>query len=249
MEKILVIEDHFPVLENIRNLLEKEGFQVVTAGSGNEGIRLACEEKPDIIICDIMMPEMDGFEVLKQLSANKRTSSIPFVFLTARAEMSDLRQGMDLGADDYLVKPFRAADLIKAVRVRLEKRSNIVQTDNETVPKEPVLKSNSVVFAGNPPEVLKIAEIVYICAIDGYTNVFTRGGKKLMVRKLLKEWMEILPEEQFLRIHKSTIINVECMERVEKWFNNSLRIHMHNISEPLEVSKRFSPKVKARLKI
>lgn len=252
MEKILVIEDHSPVRENINQLLVKAGYGVITAESGTKGVELAASLKPDLILCDIMMPGMTGYDVLKHLSCSKSTSSIPFIFLTAKAEMMDLRLGMELGADDYLVKPFKAGDLLKAIKIRLEKRELIIQGEKENIQefgREPVLKSGSVILAGNPPEVLKIASIVYIISNDGYTNVFVRDGKKLLVRKLLKEWGKILPEEQFLRIHNSTIINLEYMEKVERWFNNSLRIYLRNIRDPLEVSKRYTPKIRARLKV
>lgn len=251
MEKILVIEDHQIVCKNIKRLLEKEGYSVITADNGSEGLRLAFEELPDVIICDIMMPGMDGYEVIKKLGSDSRTSVIPFIFLTARAEMADLRHGMELGADDYLVKPFKAGDLLNAIKVRLEKKENLLtgQKVNDSAVKEPALKSTSVVMAGNPPEVLKISNIVYISANERYTNVFTITGKKLIVRKLLREWEESLPVEQFIRIHNATIINLEYMERVEKWYNNTFRIYMQSVKEPLEVSRRFTPKVRAKLKV
>lgn len=248
MQKILVIEDHGAVRENIKQLLEKAGYQVLCADNGSDGLKLAFEELPDVIICDIMMPKMNGYEVIKELGSDREASAIPFIFLTARAEMADLRLGMELGADDYLVKPFKAADLLKAIKTRLEKRESIIKLQNDKK-QEPALKSSSVIMAGNPPEVLKIASIVYISSQEGYSNVFTKEGKKLLVRKLLKEWEILLPEDHFLRIHNSTIINLHFMERVEKWFNNTLRIYMQKVSEPLEVSKRYAPKIKARLRV
>lgn len=252
MEKILVIEDHQIVCKNIKRLLEKEGYSVITAENGSDGLRLAFEELPDVIICDIMMPGMDGYEVIKKLGSDSRTSVIPFIFLTARAEMADLRHGMELGADDYLVKPFKAGDLLNAIKVRLEKKENLMAGQKaltQNAVKEPALKSTSVVMAGNPPEVLKISTIVYITANERYTNVFTTTGKKLLVRKLLKEWEESLPEDQFIRIHNATVINLEYMERLEKWYNNTFRIYMQGVKEPLEVSRRFTPRVRAKLKV
>lgn len=250
MVKVLVIEDNQTVGQTIKRLLEKAGYEVITAHSGPDGIQLAMEILPDVIICDIMMPGMNGFEVLKHLSGTGETSSIPFIFLTARAEMADLRHGMELGADDYLIKPFKANDLLNAIRTRLEKRELLIKEQLgkiQNAPKNPALKSNSVIAAGNPPEIIKVSSIVYITANDGYTYIHTKDGKKTIIRRLMKEWEALLPEEQFLRIHHSTIINLDYMEQIEKWFNNSLRIHMRNAAEPLEVSKRYAPKVKARL--
>lgn len=250
MEKILVIEDHLSVQKNIKQLLEKAKYEVLTADNGPEGIRLAIKKQPDLIICDIMMPDMNGYEVLEQLSAEKKTFTIPFIFLTAKVEMTDLRLGMELGADDYLTKPFRAGDLLKAVKKRLEKKENFVKGQEEKMSNkycESTLRGNSVVVAGSHPEVLKVSEIVFISSSEGYSNICTKEGRNLLVRKLLKEWESILPKDQFLRIHQSTIINLEYMEKVEKWFNHTLRIYMTYYDKPLEVSKRYAPKVRARI--
>lgn len=252
MEKVLVIEDHQTVCQTIKRLLEMAGYEVITAQNGTDGVQLAIEALPDVIICDIMMPGMSGYDVIKELSKKFETSSIPFIFLTARSEMADLRLGMEMGADDYLVKPFKADDLLNAIRTRLEKRE-LINKGQKVKIQEPVkdsaLKANSVIVAGNPPEIIKISSIIYIKANDGYTSIHTKEGKKPLIRRLMKEWESILPEEQFLRIHHSTIINLEYMEKVEKWFNNSLRIHIRSVEEPLEVSRRYAAKVKACLKM
>ncbi|MGE5353085.1 MAG: LytR/AlgR family response regulator transcription factor [Acidobacteriota bacterium] len=251
MEKILVIEDNSSVCNNIKQLLEKAGYETFTAENGSEGVRLAQEMLPDAVICDIMMPVMDGYEVLKQLSCTKATASIPFLFLTAKVEMADLRHGMELGADDYLVKPFTAGELLRAIKTRLEKRKNLILDKNE-IPREQVKESamnTSVIVTGNPPEVLKIADIVFIQASEGYTFLYMAEGKKVLARRLLKKWQDILPEDQFLRIHNSTIINLNYLEKVEKWFNSSLRVHLRKAEEPLEVSKRYAPGVKQYLKM
>ncbi|HEX2866243.1 MAG TPA: response regulator [Ignavibacteriales bacterium] len=257
MEKILVIEDHSPVRENIKQLLEKAGYSVLTAENGSQGVDAALKEKPDLIISDIMMPVMNGYDVLKELSSIRQTSSVPFIFLTAKAEMADLRTGMELGADDYLVKPFKAGDLLKAIKTRLEKRGLLTQAEkedhqkdaNQDSARQSVLNLSSVIMAGNPPEVLKVASIVYITSNDGYSNLFTKEGKKLLVRKLLREWEEVLPGDHFIRIHHSTIINLDYLQKVERWFNSTLRIYLSGSSEPLEASKRYTPKVRARLKV
>lgn len=250
MEKILVIEDNSSVRNNIKELLERAGYEVHTSENGCQGLRLAQEKLPDAVVCDIMMPVMDGYEVLKQLSGSRNTASIPFLFLTAKVEMADLRRGMELGADDYLVKPFTAGELLRAVKIRLEKRKNLLLGQNEITQKmidEPVANNISVIVVGNPPEVIKIADIVYILASEGYSHIHLADRKKILTRKLLKKWEEILPEDKFLRIHNSTIINLNYLEKVEKWFNSSLRVHLRTAKEPLEVSKRYAPKVKERL--
>ena len=119
MKKILVIDDNLDIRENSIEILELSGYQVLGASDGQSGIDLAIREIPDIIICDIMMPLMDGYEVLQKLRNHSKTAQIPFVFLTARSEKSDIRTGMDLGADDYLVKPFEDFELLEVVEIRL----------------------------------------------------------------------------------------------------------------------------------
>ena len=120
-KKILIIEDDEIVRENTAELLELSNYQVQTAVNGKEGIKVATTEIPDLIVCDIMMPEADGYQVLKELSKNGRTSSIPFVFLSAKTDHKDIRKGMNLGADDYLTKPFEEEELITAIESRIAK--------------------------------------------------------------------------------------------------------------------------------
>lgn len=119
MKKILIIEDEKNVMENIANILHFEGFNVKCALDGLDGINAAQRERPDIILCDIQMPEFDGYEVLKNLKENHALCDIPFIFLTARTEKSDFRAGMELGADDYLTKPFSREELLNAINSRL----------------------------------------------------------------------------------------------------------------------------------
>ncbi len=125
MAKILIIEDDFEVLENLSELLELKDYEVITATNGREGIKIAFEEFPDLVISDIMMPETNGYDVLKALKTSPNTYATPFIFLTAKAEDADRRSGMELGADDYLVKPFDNNEVIKAIEANLKKYRKI----------------------------------------------------------------------------------------------------------------------------
>jgi CRP/FNR family cyclic AMP-dependent transcriptional regulator len=120
-QKILVIEDNREVLENISEILELSEYAVVMANDGKAGVEAALKEPFDLIICDIMMPLLDGYGVLHLLNRHQQTRNIPFIFLTAKSEKADLRKGMELGADDYLTKPFDGTELLNAVEVRLKK--------------------------------------------------------------------------------------------------------------------------------
>ena len=124
MTTILIIEDETPIRELISELLTLEDFEVLEAQNGLEGIELAQNHPPDLIICDVMMPELDGYGVLNYLQQNPVTRVIPFIFLTAKGTRQDQRYGMNLGADDYLIKPFSNEDLLDAIAMRLKKREN-----------------------------------------------------------------------------------------------------------------------------
>ncbi|BAY14550.1 putative diguanylate phosphodiesterase [Anabaenopsis circularis NIES-21] len=117
--KILVIEDEIQICSNIQQILSLSDFQTISANNGLDGLRLAKSEKPDLICCDIMMPDLDGYGVLKALRKDPETDSIPVIMLTAKVERGDLRQGMELGADDYITKPFSPEELLKAIEMRL----------------------------------------------------------------------------------------------------------------------------------
>ena len=121
MKKILVIEDEPEMRRNITTILRLEGFAPVAAENGRLGIDVAAKEKPDLILCDVMMPELDGYGVIKALHNEPSTMNIPFVFLTAKGERNDVRAGMNLGADDYLTKPIDKNELLRAIQTRLSR--------------------------------------------------------------------------------------------------------------------------------
>jgi len=132
MYKILVIEDNLEVRENLAERLELANYEVIIAENGKIGVELALAHLPDLILCDIMMPIMDGYNVLHILNNKVQTATIPFIFLTAKTEMDDLRHGMNLGADDYITKPYEDLELINAVEMRLKKSAQLkTKIDNQ----------------------------------------------------------------------------------------------------------------------
>ena len=132
MKTILLIEDDRALRENTEELLELSGYSVMTAPNGKIGIQMAKDNNPNIIVCDIMMPEIDGYGVLENLSSDEKTNHIPFIFLSAKTEHKEIRKGMDLGADDYLTKPFEEEDLISAIESRLAKVALLGRMDQES---------------------------------------------------------------------------------------------------------------------
>ena len=121
MKKILLIEDNEDIRENTAEILELANYKVYSAANGKIGVQIALEQKPDLIICDVMMPELDGYGVLHLVNKNPDLIGIPFIFLTAKAERNDFRKGMEMGADDYITKPFTDIELLNAVEARFKK--------------------------------------------------------------------------------------------------------------------------------
>lgn len=168
MNTILIIEDDIALRENTAELLELSGYNVITAPNGRIGIEKAEKALPNIIICDIMMPEVDGYGVLEKLSHQKETQHIPFIFLSAKTEHKEIRKGMDLGADDYLTKPYEEEELMSAIESRLAKaellsKANHSQTDL-TIADDSLRNLNELKnFFDDNGEMLKIekGEIIY----------------------------------------------------------------------------------------
>jgi DNA-binding response OmpR family regulator len=121
MTKILAIEDDDNIRDIIVETLTLEKFEVMTANNGRQGVELAKTYLPDLIICDVMMPELDGYGTIAELNQSPETQGIPFIFLTGKNTMDDFRHGMNLGANDYLTKPFTSEELVTAVKVRLQR--------------------------------------------------------------------------------------------------------------------------------
>jgi DNA-binding response OmpR family regulator len=133
MKTILVIDDNTDLRENTAEILDLAGYKTLTAENGKRGVDLAIKEKPALIVCDIMMPELDGYGVLHLLRKHPDTQQIPFIFLTAKTERSDFRKGMEMGADDYVTKPFEDIELLNAIEIRL-KKSEVLQQNYSSSP-------------------------------------------------------------------------------------------------------------------
>jgi len=202
-----------------------------------------------------MMPVMDGYSVKSSLSEDSSTVLIPFIFLSALVEKKNIRQGMELGADDYLTKPFKIDEVVNAVKIRFKKQEllkgkNKKNNGNEKEKLDTTKVNDNghvIIEVKNQPKLIHINKISCITAFSEYTYVYIAGSEKIIVRRLLKKWEEILPENIFLRIHRSTIINLNYVEKVEKWFNNSFAIFIKDFLEPFVFSRRYSSNLKAKL--
>ena len=121
-KRILIIEDNEDIRENTSEILELANYEVFQSSNGKQGVEMAIDHLPDIILCDIMMPEMDGYGVLHLLSKREDTALIPFIFITAKTDRTDIRKGIEMGADDYLTKPYDDIELLSAIESRLKKK-------------------------------------------------------------------------------------------------------------------------------
>jgi len=239
--KILCIEDEKSVRTSLRDLLENSGYEVITANNGKDAIKLIDLITPDIILCDIMMPGMNGYKILETTMLNHKTRNIPFVFLTAKSEMQDLRKGMNMGADDYIVKPFRANDLLTSISVRLQKHKKnfrISNLDSKTKINHVFINSSSY------PKLVKLKDIKFIKANGTYSDIILNNNKKITHRKLLKEWEKTLEKNNFLRIHRSTIINIDFIDEIKKLDHRNYAIQLKDYQKPLKVSQRYSARLK-----
>lgn len=195
---ILVIEDNTEICENIADILSISGYGVLTALNGKSGVEKALKHKPNLVLCDIMMPELDGYGVLHVLAKHPDTADIPFIFLTAKSEKADFRKGMAMGADDYIVKPFDGLELLEAVALRLKKAEHLRTTfDNRLGGLDDFLdKANQLTgFQGLSPERPRKAfkkkdhifmegqlpsELYYIISGEVKTSSMNPDGKELI---------------------------------------------------------------------
>ena len=165
MKKVLLIEDDIVLRENTAELLELSGYKVETASNGRAGVEVAKKYEPNIIVCDIMMPELDGYGVLESLSKNESTKYIPFIFLSAKTERQDIRKGMNLGADDYITKPFNEDELISAIESRIAKVA-ILHEERQL---------NEFVENDNADEIKTLNDLKNFFDDNGKTFFYTKG--------------------------------------------------------------------------
>jgi DNA-binding response OmpR family regulator len=199
MKNILLIEDNADIRHVTSEILQLANYQVTTAKNGKEGVKVALEKKPDLIICDIMMPGLDGYGVLHTLQKNESVRNTPFIFLTAMAEPENLRKGMTMGADDYLCKPFSSTELLNAIEVRLNKRDLLKQDlspglkgFDQLLSSSTLLEAENMLIENRDIELFRKKQLIYkegnrpnklLYVVSGKVRTFKRNdeGKELAV--------------------------------------------------------------------
>jgi diguanylate cyclase len=200
MTKILIIEDEDAIRDIISDILTDEGFQVFAAEDGNTGINLANMELPDLIICDIMMPDIDGYTVISQFQKNPDFQAIPFIFLTAKSTIENIRYGMNLGADDYITKPFKAEDILAAVKIRLEKQTGIKKIYTDLQQTE--------------------AKLNHLMLYDPVTNLPNQLCLQQMFDKLVRQveqWKESHPQNNQDILIPFILISIDRLDNIQKY--------------------------------
>jgi two-component system LytT family response regulator len=234
LRAIVVDDERLARLELRSMLAEIPSIEVVgEADSVDAAVALVAREEPDVVFLDVQMPEADGFELLERAGASFRV-----IFATAYDEHAI--RAFEVNAIDYLLKPISPSRLARAVE-RL----------GAPEPPQPVRKldygDRLFITADDRPRLLKIDQIEHIRAAGDYSEVFTSDGKRLFVQKAMKEWEERLPETRFVRVHRSAIVNLECVERIEEAVNRSYLLYLKRSPEPIAMSRRYAGELRSRL--
>ena len=234
LRALLVDDERLARLELRSMLADLPSIEVVgEADSVDAAVAFVEREKPDVVFLDVQMPEASGFELLERTGATFRV-----IFATAYDEHAI--RAFEVNASDYLLKPISPARLARAVE-RLSAPALA----------PPVRKldygDRLFITADDRPRLLKIDQIEHIRAAGDYSEVFTADGKKHFVQKAMKEWEERLPEACFVRVHRSAIVNLECVERIEEAVNRSYLLYLKTSREPIAMSRRYAGELRSRL--
>lgn len=232
--KALVVDDERLARKDLSNMLaEISGIEVIGESEDVPSAIKAIEElKPDIVFLDIQMPGQTGFDLVEQISFDGK-----IIFVTAYDEFA--LRAFEINALDYLMKPVNKERLGKAIE-RIEKE------EKPTINTHTKLTYSDKLFTtvGSKIQFLKISSIKLIQSDGDYTYITTNDGTKGLITKTMKEWEERLPENDFLRVHRNSIINTNFIDKVEKWFNYSFRVTLKDMEEPVVISRRYAKKLK-----
>lgn len=234
--KAVIIDDERLARRELSSLLVDFSEITIVGEAENltEAVSLIQTNKPDVVFLDIQLSNENGFDLLEKVEKNFK-----LIFVTAFDEFAI--RAFEINALDYLLKPVNPERLAKTLERLLE-----AEEKNEISLRKLEYEDRLFIEMGERSRFLKISSIKCICADGDYTQVFTDDGKKHLVTKSLKEWEDRLPEKYFVRIHRSTVINLEFIEKVETWFSRSYQIYLQEMKEPLQVSRRYAAQLKLK---
>ena len=216
MEKLLIVEDEQDLREALQSILELAGYEVLTAKNGKDGYDAIMTHLPDLVLCDVNMPELDGFELLSAINQRLSEEIVPpFIFLTAKVTKNDVRRGMNLGADDYIVKPFEYTEVLTAIRLRLDKRKKLLKNgkNNRILSTPDKTFDKLAIPCGDGIELIAFDKIIRCEADRAYCTFHLIDKRKILVSKSKKEFEETLIHKDFMKVHKSTIVNINFVKK------------------------------------
>ncbi len=216
MEKLLIVEDEQDLREALQSILELAGYEVLTAKNGKDGYDAIMTHLPDLVLCDVNMPELDGFELLSAINQRLSEEIVPpFIFLTAKVTKNDVRRGMNLGADDYIVKPFEYTEVLTAIRLRLDKRKKLLKNgkNNRILSTPDKTFDKLAIPCGDGIELIAFDKIIRCEADRAYCTFHLIDKRKILVSKSMKEFEETLIHKDFMKVHKSTIVNINFVNK------------------------------------
>ncbi len=233
--KLLLVEDEETLRENMAELLRINGYQVASAADGQQGLTQALLAPPDLIICDVLMPAMNGHELLELIRTTPALVRTPFIFLTAKSETTDFRLGMNLGADDYLTKPIAIADLIKAIESRLRHRKQWMIPAPEAPESQPVGYPATIgVYTDRGNLTLRTDECLYFFTKERrYYVVHQKDTYQL--NKSLDKLSEQLDPIQFFRVNRQEIIHRKTVHHYTHWRNGKYCLFLQHDKKTQEV--------------
>ena len=235
--RALIVDDERLARKELRSMLAEHPEIKIEgeAESAAEAAELIRAAEPDIVFLDIHMPGESGFDLLEKVDV-----AFKIIFITAFDAYAI--RAFEVNALDYLLKPVNPERLARAVERLFEK-----QAAREDAPRKLDYSDRLfLVLDDERSRFLKINTIAFISGAGDYSDVYTSDGRKILAPKPLREWEERLPEKYFYRIHRSTIVNLEYVDRVERWFNRAYRVHLHNFAEPLVMSRRYAARLRSK---
>jgi len=234
--KTLIVDDERLARKKMRQMLsEFPEIEIVGEADGvSEAVKLIEETAPDVVFLDVQMPQASGFELLEKTGSEFKT-----IFVTAYDEYAI--RAFEVNALDYLLKPVNPERLKQAIE-RLSSETSETAPENQ-------LEYDDFLFLnfGRHSQFVRVSEIKCIAAADVYSEIHAEDGRKALIFKPLAEWEQRLPQKNFVRIHRSTIVNLAFVERVESMFNYSCEVYIKGFQKPFAMSRRFAAKVKSKL--
>jgi two-component system, LytTR family, response regulator len=253
---ILIIEPDKKLLASIKKLLTNNDYHVVCASSPELGLKLLNKKEVDLILCDTELPNISGCDFLRKIAQNPAAESIPFIFLASSLGKSEIQLATCLGADGFVIKPISRQNLVYAIEKKIKKyRLTITKSlekhlePNHGNANQKMLSERVYILrmVNDQPTFIKISDLKCIVANGSYLTAHLLDGRTYKKRRSLSELEKKLPQGIFLRIHRSTIINIEHVERIEKWFNNTFRVYIKGMETPFEMSRRYTSMLRTRL--